>query len=313
MKSLPSHSDLDGGTLPTDAGVAQSVQATEYGGVDDGCPHGCEDGFLIDVESNTANTCSCRAPRARARRAAALTDRKRAQCRRAGRASGRRRRQLARARRGNARPGQLTAELSYEHRHPSRREFDVRYEQLWPVPETPQGAAQWLRGRETAWAHLVSSYRLVCARGQYCATTKPRRAAALSSRGRPRCPRTVRRLNQKLEAMGYVAFLHRRAPLGKKDYLVCDWRLHRRLRPLDVTHPSGTGNYGPSAHVVPRCTPPSEAVPPDGGDQRQAPSAPVTEENRGTVVAATVDGARVAVRRRGRSAALGALQPTHTN
>lgn len=248
------------------------------------CALGCDDGWQIDEATNSASPCACRPLRVHRRREAAgqaLTNRKREQCRRAGRASGRRRRQLARTRRGNARPGQLTASLSYEPRQPTRQEFDRRYEALWPAPESPQGLAQWLRGRDTAWVHLVGLYRLVLARGQHADTTKPRRAVALASRGRSRSLRTVRRLNLKLEELGYVALLHVRTPQGQRDYLRVEWRLHRRIRPLDVTHPPGTRNYGASPHVVPRRTPGIAPAARAGADlrrrKRQAPPAPVSE------------------------------------
>lgn len=168
--------------------------------------------------------------------------RRRALARRAGRASGVKRRQLAWARRGHAgNPGRALP-LSYELRQPSRAEFDAIYRKHWPEPETAQGAASWRRGRDTVWAHLVASWRLVCATGQHCKTSKPQRAAALANRERPRCPRTIRRANLKLEQMGLAGFSHWRAPKGRKDCLVLEWRLTRRVRSIDVTPASLTVN-----------------------------------------------------------------------
>lgn len=166
--------------------------------------------------------------------------RRRRSARKAGLASGRRRRQLAWRRRGQA--GQPGLELNYPLRQPGRSDFERRYEALWPRPETPQGAAQWERGRETVWEHLMACWRLVAARGQHCRTVKPQRAQALAKRDRPRCPRTIRRLNIKVEQLGYAVFSHWRAPAGRKDCLVVEWRLHRDLCSFDVTPPSGTEN-----------------------------------------------------------------------
>lgn len=162
--------------------------------------------------------------------------------RKAGRASGRARRRLAHARRGNVGRGQQHLQLSYELRQPSRRQFDREYAKCFPPPTTPQGLAQWERGRETVWVHAMNLWRLVCARGQHCDATKPRSRTALQRRGRDRHERHVRRLNIRLEQLGYAALIHRRTPQDQKDYLTLEWRLHRRLRSFDVTHPPGTTN-----------------------------------------------------------------------
>lgn len=213
---------------------------------------------------------------------------RRAAARRAGRASGVKRRQLARARR---RPGPGQQALRFEHRKLSRREFDDRYEKLWPRPERPTAAVSWAKGRETLWEHQKAVYALVCVRGQHCGTTKGQRAKGLSSRGLARHPRTVRRLNLKLEAMGVAALLHRRKPHPQKDCLAVEWRMTRRLPILRVTPPPGTENPGfargfsavhPSRR--PRCSTSTDLSPPASPANADPPDEPadrpVTEEEQ---------------------------------
>ena len=202
--------------------------------------------------------------------------------RRGGRASGIRRRQLARARRGHAGPGQTTASLSYELQQPSRRTFRLDYERMFPRPERPCAAASWERGREAVWEHLMGSWRLVAARGQHCRTTNGQRGEHLSSRGVPRCRRSVQLYARKLEALGYAGFLHVRKPPGQRDCLSVEWRLTRRLPssfapPLRERRSCPTGIASPPCRQrqQPEIPPASRAddVPPDEPADR-----PGTEE-----------------------------------
>ncbi len=215
--------------------------------------------------------------------------RRRALARHAGLRSGRKRRQLARARRGNVGPGQRHLPLRYEQRQPSRQEFDRDYDRAFPPPESPQGHAQWLIGKETNWQLLMGVWRLVCARGQHCDSTKKRRAIQLESVGRARKTKTVQRHMRRLERLGYVAFHHVRTPPGQLDYSCVEWRLHRRLPPFDVPHPPGTVNP-PSTRgftAVPEDLPqvegrasPSLSPPASPADDDGAASPPATERER---------------------------------
>jgi hypothetical protein len=171
--------------------------------------------------------------------------RRRENARRAGRLSGRARRKTAWARRGIAPgPGSRRLKLTYDHRQPSRTEFDRDYSREFPEPDSHQGAAMWQKGRQTCWELLMDTWRLRCARGQYCDTTKPRRARQLEARGRGRCEKTVQRHMRRLERLGYVRFVWIRTQVDQLDYLRVEWRLHRRFTSLNVLHPPGTENPG---------------------------------------------------------------------
>lgn len=214
-----------------------------------------------------------------------LTNRKRARCRRAGIESGRVRRYRGLRRRGLT-PGPETRglELTWELRRIGRREFDRRYEAMWPRPDWPAAAASWERGRSALWQHLMGCYALVCARGQHCGTTNGQRGIALSSRGLPRCRRSVQYYNRRLEALGILGALHVRGPRQRdgsrgKDFLRIEWRVTRRLL---CTPPTGTvnpclrqGGLPPFQQRTASSAPPSAAdLGPPGGPAEQ----PVSEE-----------------------------------
>lgn len=164
--------------------------------------------------------------------------------------------------------------LTYELRRISRREFDQRYEAAFPRPERPTAALSWERGRETLWEHVLACYALLCARGQHCRTTNGQRGQALSSRGRPRCRRTLQRYSRKLERLGLATVLHVRKPPGQRDCLAIEWHVTRRVRGLHVTPPSGTGNPGlRPGGCRPQSTATDSLPPPTAADETP-PAAP---------------------------------------
>jgi hypothetical protein len=197
----------------------------------------------------------------------------RARARRAGLRSGVVRRRRALRRRGiEPGAGSRRLALDYELRRVSRDEFDARYAACWPRPEHPAAAAQWERGRETVWQHVLACYALLCARGQHCRTTNGQRGTALTARGRPRCRRTLQRYSRKLEQMGLASVLHVRRPPGRKDCLAIEWHVTRRLPCLSPPLRE-RGTLG-SAEGVPRrpasLPPPAaaESGPPDKPAER---------------------------------------------
>lgn len=211
-------------------------------------------------------------------------ERARERARRAGIASGvARRRRGGRPRQRNRSRGEALA-LAYRHRQLTRARFDALYEARFPRPEHPPAAAAWQKGRDTLWTHYLSVWRLYRACGQHARTTNGQRGAALSSRGRPRCRRTIQRLNRRCAELGLALFVHRRdqgATPGRRDCLVVEIRTPHAQH---VTPPAGAGAV-PSRDEAPALpapsTPPASAgcagrVPPDGGGQRQAATPPVT-------------------------------------
>lgn len=214
---------------------------------------------------------------------------RRARARRAGIASGAARRKLSRGKREpRMRSRDHALALAYTHRQLDRKRFDELFEREWPRPVHGPAASAWERGRETLWQHYIGIFRLYRARGQHSRTTNAQRGAALAGRGRPRCRRQVQRLHRRLEQMGVALLGHYKdqGPVpGHRDCLVLEIRTPCFQH---VTPPAGAGasSFAGGAPALPANvnTPDSAGcagkVPPDGGDQRQAPSAPVTEEER---------------------------------
>ena len=213
--------------------------------------------------------------------------------RRGGLASGVTRRQLARGRRvpHSRTRGQALA-LAYRQRQLRRSEVFRLYERHFPRPERPTAASAWERGRQTLYEHYVLTFRLYRAAGQHARTTNGQRGAALSSRGRPRCRRTIQRLNRKLETLGLAVVSHyrdQRDRPGHKDCLVVEVRF-----PDLACHPAPTGQHQPGLRpevgaadpktnrrddaLTASVPPASPAMPPDGGDQ-QRPAAPAASED----------------------------------
>lgn len=204
----------------------------------------------------------------------------------AGLASGRKRRQLALARRGNARPGQTTGSLSYELRQPSRREFDTRYDDLYPRPERPCAATAWERGRQAVWEELMGSWRLLRARGQHCRTTNGQRGQALSLRGTPRCRRSIQLYHRKLEELGFASYLHVRKPDPNRDCLSIEWRFTARLRssfspPLRERRTCPTGRGSPPCSQLPNTSIPPATPAGDEPPDKPAARPDTTEKEQG--------------------------------
>ena len=207
--------------------------------------------------------------------------------RKGGLASGVKRRQLARGRRLPRRRTRHEAlSLAYRHRQLTQAELYRRYELEWPRPERPTAAVAWEKGRETLWEHYRSVFTGFRAQGQHYRTTNGQRGAALALRGRPRSRRTVQRLNRKLDLLGVAHVGHYKdqgARPGHKDCLVVEIRTPSKLHVTPLLRSSGNP---PEGREVPTATatsttsvpPTSSAMPPDGGDQRQAPPAPGTEK-----------------------------------
>ena len=216
-----------------------------------------------------------------------LTDRgkRRSRARRAGIASGVARKRLARGRRPpRRRTRQEALNLSYPHRQLTRKDFACRYEITFPPPLHPPARASWESGLETVWLEYVLTWRLYRARGQHCGTVNRDRAAALSSRGRPRARRSVQRAHRRLEAMGVACYLHERrggSMPGNKDRLVVEIRTpgQRDTPPPGAgAKPTARAPAGPVNVKNDSLAPAARAVPPDGGDQQPAPEAPRSED-----------------------------------
>jgi hypothetical protein len=169
----------------------------------------------------------------------------------AGRASGIARRALSAARR-KAGAGQIRLRIEHIPNRPDRDRHRAAYERVVLPPSTPQGLAQWERGRETNYELALSVWYLIKRRGQYCDTTKPRSSKALHKRNRDRCDKTVQRHMRILERIGYAGFAHVRTPPGQLDYLRVEWRLYRHIPHFDVLHPYGTVNRLAQPAVQPK-------------------------------------------------------------
>lgn len=233
------------------------------------CPHGCEDGWHYDWDTNTASSCACRVPAAKARKQQADAGRRYARARRAGKASAAARaaRRPSRARkRGNCpRPGFSP----YHVRDVSRAEFEIGYRDMCGR----QGLVFSARGMNTCWALYEVERRSWHAQGQDFETTNGQRQVALEARGRGRCRRTVQYTRKRLGWMGLVAYFHVRrggATPGEKDTLRVRMLRTRSIRRANCTPPFGeAGN-----RLVPRRGSPAsnDLIPPtSSADEDPAP------------------------------------------
>lgn len=255
------------------------------------CPHGCEDGFLI--VGDAARPCACLTARRRAKpeyspklgvyAPAGVSGkiRRREAARLAGRASGRARRARSPKRRRMGRQAALA--LKYPIRRVSRASFEQRYrnccDQIWGIRFHQAGC-------DTAWELYQADRRLFDACGQDCLTTNAQRSAALSTRRRPRCRRTVQMTRRRLGEMGLETYYHvkRSGPLRIPGQLDC-LRLRMLSPAKDCTPPSGTpsipsglddGVFTSTAKSLDCAA--SRHVPPDGGDPLPAAAPPMSDE-----------------------------------
>lgn len=209
---------------------------------------------------------------------------RRARARRAGILSGRARRRLAHGRRvPHRRTRDQALALTYRQRQVTRREFERLYRRARPTGN--EG------GLETGYQHYLAVFCRYRRDGQHYRTTNQQRAAALTTRGRPRCRRQVQRLNRLLADMGLAVVSHYRdqgATPGHRDCLVVELRTPRSK---NVTPPAGAGAL-PSARgscSAPKgssCTEttgrasPSLSPPPSAADEEGPPEAAVTERDQ---------------------------------
>lgn len=143
----------------------------------------------------------------------------RRRARAAGLASGAARRARATGRRQpHQRSRQQALALAYPVRQVSRARFD-EIDARWRAENGLQPSA---RGLETEWLQYLSHWRATRAKGHEYTTTNSRRARSLEKLGRPRCRRTVQRVDRRLEAKGLIARVHvkrQRDRSGECDYL----------------------------------------------------------------------------------------------
>lgn len=201
----------------------------------------------------------------------------RAAGRRGGLASGIKRRQLAKGRRvPHARDRQAALALAYTVRQVSRREF----ERLYAAMCASQGLPNDRRGLNTAYELYSVEIRAYRAQGQDFETTNRQRELALSSRGRPRCRRTVQLTRKRLEAMGLIRYHHIRRGgwrAGQKDTLRVQLLvLERSRRGANCTPPSGAPT--PLRGVVGALPSKALIAPPAGGRLGRAAPPPSSEE-----------------------------------
>lgn len=263
---------------------------------------GCLSGWIYNEYADRARACECQRGvsgfRADYAPGGSIGARRRSMARRNGRKGGlrsaARRRQLSSGHRSaiRHRSRQTAMALAYRHRQLGAVEIRRRYEEAFPRPERPSAALSWEKGRETFVLYVRTLWRLYRACGQHCGTTKDQRATAMKNAGLPRCPRTIRRLNQKLEALGLGALLHARkggATPGRKDHLVLEIRTPMKSR---VTLPpeGGSSKPPPSSELAaaaprrqklsepgPALSPP--ATPADDLGRPSAPEQPITRQH----------------------------------
>ena len=128
--------------------------------------------------------------------------------------------------------GQEVAQLEYPLRMVGRKEFASLYETRYPRPERGCAAARWEQRQDAVYTHLVTSWRLVRARGQHCRTTNGQRMQALEERSCSRSRRSVQYYNDILRELGIMTVSHLRRPPGVKDCQVIEWRCHRSMRAI---------------------------------------------------------------------------------
>jgi len=132
-------------------------------------------------------------------------------------------------------------ERGYEPRHPRRRHtpyrrdrreaiahaYPIRRVAYEPFLELYYGYCYRVgiegnkQGADSAWAQYQRRMRAMCVMGQGFGCTNERSAIAMDKAGRPRCERTTRRIDRKLEAMGLLRRVHvkrGRDREGERDY-----------------------------------------------------------------------------------------------
>ena len=135
--------------------------------------------------------------------------------RKAGKASGVRRHRLARGRRvPHARDRGQALALAYPIRQATQAEVHTAYELLCATLDIRVSE----RGFRTFYGEYVCEMTAYRAKGQDFQTTNAQRAAALASRGRPRCTRTIRRTRRRLEMAGLIAYAHVRRLGARNGY-----------------------------------------------------------------------------------------------
>lgn len=202
--------------------------------------------------------------------------------RRGGYASGVQRRQLAKGKRPaprvRARDEALC--LAYEHRQLTRERFDRLYERHFPRPDRGTAEVGWEKGRDTLWEHYRGLFTLYRACGQHTRTTNGQRGAALASRDRPRCRRTIQRLNRRLAELGLAVLSHfkdQRNRPGRKDCLVVEIRTPSILH---VTPPlRGRENRPKGTEVLSLPAPQTASAPPPSVAESEGPAPPAQDDN----------------------------------
>ena len=189
-----------------------------------------------------------------------LRRRRRIRAQKAGRASGEKRRATARGRRGPwCRDRAQALALAYPVRQaPEAKVRELFQERVCDV----EGILFSERGFQTVLAEYRAEWAAHRVKGQDFQTTNRQRAAALRSRGRPRCERTVRRTRRRLEQMGLMAYQHVKR-LGARP----GFRDSLRVRVLSfVRLPLAARTGKPSASCSVLAS--TQIAPPGGGRER---------------------------------------------
>jgi len=183
--------------------------------------------------------------------------------------------------------------LAYPVQRVSRATFVTLFAQL----QQREGITLSARGLQTAYVAYRGHSARYRVKGQDHRTCRPQQARGMERRGRPRCPRTMQRVDRRLEAMGLIRVVHvkrLRATAGHMDHIAV------RLLNCFVALPSAptTGNSvacvvgspppadSDNCHSAERnsgrAPPDMESAPPDGGRiDTPAPPAGYQEGERG--------------------------------
>jgi hypothetical protein len=167
--------------------------------------------------------------------------RRRAVARKAGLASGRARRRMCDPQTRRVKQRELA--LNFRVKVIGRVEFEerdaARRERLGIRPSS--------RGLETLWVHYRCRVRLYKAKGQGFCTTNGQSAQAITSAGRARCERTMRRADAALCEMGLLRRFHDRRGGSRAG---CRDRLRVQFTPSFVPPPSAAAAIGPPGQIA---------------------------------------------------------------
>lgn len=209
----------------------------------------------------------------------------RAAARRGGRASGVKRRQLAR---GRQTPHARTRAQALSLLHPIRQVTFADFERRYAAFCAQSGIPFDRRGLNTTYELYRVEMAAYRAQGQLFETTNGQRQGALSSRGRPRCRRTVQYTRKRLVAMGLVSYEHMRrgsvtagrwVPGPRKDTLRVELLAPgRSRREANCTPPTGAGSRASSVLPAVPANDRNDLLPPPIGGRDDQPASPAATE-----------------------------------